>query len=61
MNKDLFPRDTVQSRLPDPAWLEHWLDRQIQFDGEWEKRVIDDDPAQPLVAVRTHVRDACRT
>ena len=41
VNKDLFPRDTVQSRLPDPAWLEHWLDSQIQFDGEWEKRVIN--------------------
>jgi len=41
VNKDLFPRDTVQSRLPDPAWLEHWLDTQIQFDVEWEKRVIN--------------------
>ncbi len=35
-----FPNDTVQSRLPDPAWLEHWLDGQIRFDGEWERRVI---------------------
>ena len=34
-----FPNDTVQSRLPDPAWLERWLDGQIRFDGEWEKRV----------------------
>ena len=41
VNKRLFPRDTVQSRLPDPAWLEHWLDTQIQFDVEWEKRVIN--------------------
>ena len=40
VNKDLFPLDTVQSRLPDPAWLERWLDSQIQFDGEWEKRVV---------------------
>jgi hypothetical protein len=40
VNKALFPRDTVQSRLPDPAWLERWLDTQIQFDGECEKRVV---------------------
>jgi hypothetical protein len=25
--------------LPDPRWLERWLDEQIQFDGEWEGRV----------------------
>jgi hypothetical protein len=31
----------VQSRLPDPRWLERWLDTQIQFDGEWETRVIN--------------------
>ncbi len=41
VNRDLFPNDTVQSRLPDPEWLEHWLDEQIRFDGEWEKKVID--------------------
>jgi hypothetical protein len=41
VNQALFPRDTVQSRLPDPDWLEHWLDTQIRFDGDWEKRVID--------------------
>ena len=35
-----FPNDTVQSRLPDPAWLERWLDGQIRFDRDWEKRVI---------------------
>jgi hypothetical protein len=39
VNKALFPRDTVQSRLPDPGWLEHWLDRQICFDNEWEGKV----------------------
>ena len=32
--------DTVQSRLPDPAWLERWLDEQIRFDATWEKRVV---------------------
>jgi hypothetical protein len=37
----LFPRDTIQSRLPDPAWLEHWLDKQIQFDTEWEGKVAE--------------------
>ena len=41
VNRDLFPRDTVQSRLPDPAWLERWLDSQIAFDRECEARVID--------------------
>lgn len=40
VNKGLYPRDTVQSRLPDPDWLEHWLDRQIQFDRDCEARVV---------------------
>jgi len=40
VNKALFPNDTVQSRLPDPSWLERWLDLQIRFDETWEKRVI---------------------
>ena len=39
VNKGLFPNDTVQSRLPDPSWLERWLDEQIDFDADWEKRV----------------------
>ena len=41
VNQTLFPNDTVQSRLPDPKWLEHWLDEQIKFDGEWERKVVD--------------------
>ena len=41
VNQSLFPRDTVQSRLPDPGWLEHWLDEQIRFDKEWETKVVD--------------------
>jgi hypothetical protein len=41
VNEALFPNDTVQSRLPDPAWLEHWLDIQINFDKEWESKVVD--------------------
>jgi hypothetical protein len=41
VNEKLFPNDTVQSRLPDPSWLERWLDGQIKFDSEWEKKVID--------------------
>ena len=40
VNKGLCPNDTVQSRLPDPLWLERWLDQQIQFDEKWEKRVV---------------------
>lgn len=41
VNQSLYPNDTVQSRLPDPRWLEAWLDTQIRFDGEWEKKVVD--------------------
>jgi hypothetical protein len=40
VNKGLFPRDTVQSRLPDPGWLDRWLDDQIRFDAECERRVV---------------------
>jgi hypothetical protein len=40
VNRGMFPNDTVQSRLPDPQWLEHWLDRQIHFDSAWESRVV---------------------
>jgi len=38
--KALFPNDTVQSHLPDPGWLDHWLDEQIRFDATWEARVV---------------------
>jgi len=41
VNKSLFPKDTVQSRIPDPQWLEYWLDQQIKFDASWEGRVVD--------------------
>jgi len=41
VNAQLFPRDTIQSRLPDPEWLEGWLDKQIQFDAVWENKVVD--------------------
>ncbi len=40
VNQALYPQDTVQSRLPDPQWLERWLDGQIAFDREWESRVV---------------------
>ena len=40
VSKALFPRDTVQSRLPDPGWLERWLTQQIRFDAAREERVI---------------------
>lgn len=40
VNQSLFPNDTIQSRLPDPSWLERWLDRQICFDRDWEARVV---------------------
>ncbi|MFZ9678004.1 MAG: ferritin-like domain-containing protein [Quisquiliibacterium sp.] len=41
VNKALFPKDTVQSRLPEPDWLDRWLDEQIRFDTAWEGKVAD--------------------
>ncbi len=41
VNKNLFPNDTVQSRLPEPGWLEKWLDSQINFDAKWEAKVVE--------------------
>lgn len=41
VNRALFPNDTVQSRMPEPGWLERWLDEQIRFDADWEQRVIE--------------------
>jgi hypothetical protein len=41
VNKALFPNDTIQSRLPQPGWLEHWLDQQIRFDEGWENKVVE--------------------
>jgi hypothetical protein len=40
VNKRLFPNDTVQGRLPEPGWLDHWLAEQIRFDGACEQRVV---------------------
>jgi hypothetical protein len=41
VNKALFPLDTIQSRVPDPEWLAHWLDKQINFDASWESKVVE--------------------
>ncbi len=41
VSERLFPRDTVQSRMPDPNWLENWLDQQIRFDAVWESKVVE--------------------
>ena len=41
VSKALFPSDTIQSRLPNPQWLEHWLDQQIKFDDVWETKVVE--------------------
>jgi hypothetical protein len=41
VNRAMFPNDTVQSRLPEPDWLERWLDQQIGFSKEWESRVVN--------------------
>ncbi|MGA7950151.1 MAG: ferritin-like domain-containing protein [Thiobacillaceae bacterium] len=40
VNASLFPRDTVQSRLPEPEWLERWLESQINFTDQHEHRVM---------------------
>ena len=40
VNKSMFPNDTVQSKLPDAEWLEHWLDVQIRFDKVCENKVV---------------------
>ncbi len=40
VSKEMFPNDTVQSKLPDPGWLEQWLDHQIQFDKVCENKVV---------------------
>ena len=39
VNKSLFPNDTVNSKLPDPHWLENWLNNEIHFDERWETKV----------------------
>lgn len=39
VNKELYPRDTVNNRLPDPNWLRGWLDNEITFNDEWEGKV----------------------
>ena len=41
VNKSLFPRDTVQSRVPNPDWMDQWLNQQINFDAIWEGKVVD--------------------
>ncbi len=41
VNQALFPNDTVQSRTPEPGWLERWLDQQIHFDASWENKVVE--------------------
>ena len=40
VNKDEYPHDTVQSRLPDPGWMEKWLNLQIKFGKDEEKMVM---------------------
>jgi hypothetical protein len=40
VNETMYPDDTVQSKLPEPGWMEHWLNQQIDFNSDWEQRVI---------------------
>jgi hypothetical protein len=39
VSQEHYPEDTVQSRLPDPEWMERWLNHQIRFDEAQESRV----------------------
>lgn len=39
VSKELYPADTVNGRLPDPEWLTTWLNKEIDFNEEWELRV----------------------
>lgn len=39
VNKKLYPNDTVNGRLPDPEWIELWLNNLILFDEIWESKV----------------------
>ena len=39
VNKELYPHDTVNSKLPDSDWLEKWLSDEIKFDDTWEELV----------------------
>ena len=41
VNQALFPNDTIQSKLPNPDWLQTWLDTQIRFDRQWESKVVE--------------------
>ena len=41
VNIVLHPRDTIQSRLPYPDWLEFGLDDQICFDAVWDSKVVE--------------------
>lgn len=41
VNREKYPQDTVQAHLPDPDWMERWLNEQIDFNREWEDRVIN--------------------
>jgi hypothetical protein len=39
VNKNMYPKDTVNDKLPDPGWLEYWLNNEIKFDETWEQKV----------------------
>ena len=41
VNKALFPRATLPSRLPTLEWMVDRRDRQINFDAVWETKVVE--------------------
>jgi hypothetical protein len=41
VNQKLYPHDTVQAHLPEPGWMEHWLNTQIDFNQKWQEGVVD--------------------
>jgi len=34
-----YMKRAVESKLPNPEWMEHWLDAQINFGIEWQEKV----------------------
>ena len=48
VNKSMFPNDTVQSRVPEPGWMEHWLNQQDTVRQGMADEGDQPHPAQPV-------------
>ena len=57
VNVKLYPHDTIQSRLPNPEWLGHWLDEADPLrQGVGRQGGADGVLAKPLHPIRPHHR-----